>query len=377
MMRAAVIGAGPAGLMAAEVLGQGGAQVTVYDQMPSPGRKFLMAGKSGLNLTMDGDDAFASRFDCPALAPMLAAFGPEAVKAWADGLGAEVFAGSAGRVFPKAMKASPLLRAWLARLAGYGARLQTRARWQGWDGDALLINAERVEADVTILALGGASWARLGSDGAWAKHLPHTPFRPANVGLSVNWSAHMAPHFGAPIKGVAWHAGGTISRGEAILTARGLEGSGIYTASRAVRDGAALHVDLMPDVPLETIRQRLDRPGGKASLSNHIRKALRLPPVKQALLMECARPLPADLAPLIKALPLPITGQHPLDEAISTAGGVRWDALDDTLMLKNRPRIYCVGEMLDWEAPTGGYLITGCLATGRWAARSALGAFSL
>jgi len=371
-MRAAVIGAGPAGLMAAEVLGAAGVEVTVYDQMPSAGRKFLMAGKSGLNLTMDGDAGFAARFDCPPLEPMLAAFGAEDVKAWANGLGAEVFTGSAGRVFPKVMKASPLLRAWLARLAGYGVHLQTRARWSGWDGAAPVIGGAPVPADVTILALGGASWARLGSDGAWRAHLPHTPLRPANVGLSVPWSAHMAPHFGTPIKGVAWHAGDTVTRGEAILSARGLEGSGIYTASRAVRDGAALALDLMPDLSVQDIRTRLARPRGKASLANHLRKTLRLPPVKQALLMECARPLPDDLAPLIKALPIPVTGQHPLDEAISTAGGVPWDALDDGLMLKARPGVFCAGEMLDWEAPTGGYLITGCLATGRWAASHAL-----
>ncbi|MEL7100794.1 MAG: TIGR03862 family flavoprotein [Pseudomonadota bacterium] len=377
-MRAAVIGAGPAGLMAAEVLGAAGAHVTIYDQMPSPGRKFLMAGKSGLNLTMDGDPAFDQRFfEANArLAPMLAAFGPQQVKDWADGLGAEVFAGSSGRVFPKAMKASPLLRAWLSRLAGYGVQLQTRARWQGWDGAAPVIGGAPVEADVTILALGGGSWARLGSDGAWTAHLPHVPFRPANVGLSARWSAHMAPHFGAPIKGVAWKAGGVVSRGEAILSARGLEGSGIYTASRAVREGAALTVDLMPDLSADEISGRLSRPRGKASLSNHLRKALRLPAAKQALLMECAHPLPKDLAPLVKALPLPVTGLHPLDEAISTAGGVPWDALDEGLMLRDRPGVFCVGEMLDWEAPTGGYLITACLATGRWAAQRALATFS-
>ncbi|MEM8578767.1 MAG: TIGR03862 family flavoprotein [Pseudomonadota bacterium] len=372
MVNALIIGAGPAGLMAAETLSSAGVQVTIHDHMPSPGRKFLMAGKSGLNLTMDGDTDFTARFDCPQLAPMLDAFGPDHVKAWADSLGAEVFTGSAGRVFPKAMKASPLLRAWLARLQGFGVQLVTRSRWEGWDGDALILNGARVTADITILALGGASWRRLGSDGSWTQHVPHTPFKPANVGLAVNWSDHMHRHFGSPIKGVAWQAGGTRTRGEAILSQRGLEGSGIYTASRAVREGAALHVDLMPDLSAAQVAERLTRPRGKDSLSNHLRKALKLSPVKQALLMECARPLPNDLAPLVKALPILVQGLLPMDEAISTAGGVRWDALDDGLMLRARPGTYCVGEMLDWEAPTGGYLITGCLATGAWAAQAAL-----
>ena len=361
--------------------------MVLCEAKPSVGRKLLMAGKSGLNLTMDAPVAQAIGVCGEAadwLAPMLEAFGPAEVMAWAEGLGQELFTGSSGRVFPKAMKASPLLRAWLRRLEGLGVEIRTRWRWTGWRGDAALFEtpegAREVWADVTILALGGASWARLGSDGAWAGALeaagaPLAPFAPANAAVAVGWSAHMAPHFGAPLKGVGWRAGDHASRGEAILSARGLEGGGIYAVSRGVREGAALRLDLAPDLSAEALTARLAQPRGKASLSNHLRRQLKLVPVKRALLMECARPLPdapAALAAAIKGLVIPVYGLRPMDEAISTAGGIMRRGLDNRLMLTARPGVFAAGEMLDWEAPTGGYLLTTCLATGRWAALGAL-----
>lgn len=381
---AAIVGAGPAGLMAAEVLAGAGIAVTLFEAKPSVGRKFLMAGKSGLNLTKDEPLAAftAQYFEAqPHLAPMLAAFDSTAVQDWARGLGQTVFTGTSGRVFPHAMKASPLLRAWMRRLADLGVEVRTRMRWTGWDGDALSFeNAETVKTDITILALGGASWARLGSDGGWAdllkaKGIPITPFGGANVGLAVDWSAPLQRHFGRPIKGVAWHAGDLTSRGEAILSARGLEGGGIYAVSRAVRQGHDLTVDLVPDLSVDAAAVRLGKPRGKASLSNHLRKALRLDPVQIALAQEWARPLPNDphaLARVLKNLPVKHGGLRPMDEAISTSGGVPFGALDADLMLRDLPGVFCAGEMLDWEAPTGGYLITGCLASGRWAAQGVL-----
>lgn len=381
MTDAVVIGAGPAGLMAAEELARAGLRVTVAEAKPSPARKLLMAGKSGLNLTRDEPfetflAAYGSASD--ALRPMLTAFGPADVQAWAEDLGQPLFTGSTGRVFPTAMKASPLLRSWLARLDTFGVVLRTRWRWLGWDNDALLFDTpegpQRLTPRVTILACGGASWARLGSDGSWAAYLPGqtAPFRPTNMGFTLHWSDHMRRHFGTPVKGIALQAGPATSRGEIVLSARGLEGGGIYAVSAALRDGAPLTLDLAPDLTIDRIRQRLACPRGKASLSNHLRKTLRLSPVKQALLMEFARPMPDDIAPLVKALPVPLTGPRPLDEAISTAGGLRFDALDDSLMLTSRPGTFAAGEMLDWEAPTGGYLLTACLATGKWAGQAAV-----
>ncbi len=375
-----VIGAGPAGLMAAEVLAGAGHTVTVAEAKPSPARKFLMAGKSGLNLTKAEDmDAFLAKYGTGAepLHPILRAFGPQEVQDWAQGLGQPLFTGSTGRVFPTAMKASPLLRAWLARLDSLGMRIQRRWRWQGWDGDAVLIDTSdgqrRLTPRATILACGGASWARLGSDGAWAAHLPGqvAPFQPANVGFAMNWSPHMQRHFGAPVKGIALRAGTQMSRGEIVISRAGIEGGGIYEVSRAMRQGAPLLLDLMPDLTFDAVAARLSRPRGKESLANHLRKALKWAPEKQALLMEFGRPLPDDLAPLIKALPVTHQGPLPMDQAISTAGGLRFDALDAGLMLKDRPGTFAAGEMLDWEAPTGGYLITACLATGLHAGRAA------
>lgn len=380
MTEAVVIGAGPAGLMAAEALARAGRSVLVAEAKPSVGRKFLMAGKSGLNLTRaEPFETFLAAYGNRAetLRPMLEAFGPEDVKAWAEGLGQPLFTGSTGRVFPQAMKASPLLRAWLRRLDGLGVSLRTRWRWLGWKDGALCFDtpdgAQTLSPHTTILACGGASWARLGADGAWTAHLPDdvTPFAPANVGLRVNWSDHMARHFGTPLKNLELRAGGLASRGEVVLSSKGIEGGGIYPLSSALRQGAPLTIDLLPDIDLATLRARLARPKGKQSRANHLRKALKWPAVKQALLTECVRPLPADLAPLLKALPVPHAGPLPLDQAISTAGGLQFDALDDTLMLRARPGTFAAGEMLDWEAPTGGYLLTACLASGRWAGQAA------
>ena len=386
-MDALVIGAGPAGLMAAEELARAGRRVVVAEAKPSVGRKFLMAGKSGLNLTKDEavETALGAYAEAAGpLGPMVRAFGPETVQAWARELGQEVFTGSSGRVFPKVMKASPLLRAWLVRLAGMGVEVRVRHRWTGWEDSAAVFDTpeERVEARpaVTVLALGGASWARLGSDGAWlpwldAQGVAVAPFAPANAGLSIDWSAHMVRHFGAPVKGVELRAGPKRVRAEFVVSARGLEGGAVYAVSRAVREGAALTLDLAPDRSEAALAERLAVARGKESLPNRLRKRLGLDPVKLALLMEFGRPLPdgAALARLVKALPVRHRGLRPLDEAISTAGGVRWDAVDAGLMLKARPGVFVAGEMLDWEAPTGGYLLTACLATGRWAGLHAAG----
>ncbi|WP_439153627.1 TIGR03862 family flavoprotein [Yoonia sp.] len=380
MTDALIIGAGPAGLMAAEELAQAGLSVTVADAMPSVGRKFLMAGKSGLNLTKQEKtaDFLAAYGTAPdVMRRAVADFGPDAVMHWATGLGQPLFTGSTGRVFPTVMKASPLLRAWLARLGDSGVTLRTRWRWCGWDGAQTLFDTPQgrvtVAPRVTVLALGGASWARLGSDGQWTRFLTDAvaPFAPANMGFVVDWSDHMARFLGQPVKSVALHAGDLTSRGECIISARGIEGGGIYSVSQAMREGAPLFIDLLPDWPQDRVRAALQKPRGKASLSNHLRKALRLDPLRIALLSEFGRPFPDDLAPLIKALPILHAGPRPMDEAISTTGGVRFDALTDDLMLHDRPGVFCAGEMLDWEAPTGGYLITGCLATGRWAGQAA------
>ena len=379
-MTALVIGGGPAGLMAADALSSAGHPVILAEAKPSLARKFLMAGKSGLNLTRRQDResflaAYGDRMDI--LSPIVDAFDNRAIEAWASDLGQEMFAGPTGRVFPKVMKASPLLRAWLAHLMAQGVEARTRWRWTGFDGPEALFDTpegpQAITADVTILAMGGASWSRLGSDGAWASVLdaPHVPFQPANGGLRVAWSKQMTTHFGAPIKGVRWLAGEAESRGEATLSSRGLEGGGIYDVFAAVRDGAPLVVDLLPDVPEDAVRGKLAKRPAKLSLANHLRRAVGLDAVRRALLMEFGRPLPDDLAPLLKALPITHDGPRPMDEAISTAGGVSFDAVTPGLELRNRPGTFVCGEMLDWEAPTGGYLLTACLATGLWAGRHA------
>lgn len=379
---ALVIGAGPAGLMAAEVLEQAGRRVVIAEAKPSPARKLLMAGKSGLNLTKaEPEAAFLAGYAEAAewLSPMLTAFGQDGVRTWSEGLGQELFTGSSGRVFPRSMKASPLLRAWLGRLT---AEMRLRWRWQGFDGTALrfdMPDGERLLVPrVTVLALGGGSWSRLGSDAAWLPWLAErgveiAPLQPANMGFRVNWSPHMTPHFGTPVKGCALVAGDKRVRAEFVISEKGVEGGGIYAVSRALREGAELRLDLMPDLSAEEVAERLLRPRGKTSLANHLRKTLGLTGARAALLNEWGRPLPegAALGALIKALPARLAGPRPMDEAISTAGGVTRAALDDGLMLRAAPGVFCAGEMLDWEAPTGGYLLTACLATGRWAGQNA------
>jgi uncharacterized flavoprotein (TIGR03862 family) len=354
----------------------------VVEAKPSPARKFLMAGKSGLNITHAGPDFTAAFPDW--LAPMLADFGPDAVQNWCRGLGQEVFTGSSGRVFPVAMKASPLLRAWLARLAGAGVELRMRWRWTGFDAGGFAFDTPDgpavLKPAVTVLALGGASWARLGSDAAWvpwlsAQGVQITPIQPANMGFRVDWSPHMVKHFGQPVKGAALCLpNGQRERGEFIVSSKGLEGGGIYAISRALREGAALHLDLLPDLTAEAIAVRLNKARRGDTAAARLRK-LGLSPVAVALVQEWGRPLPDDLVPLLKALPVPLAGPRPLDEAISTAGGIARDALTEGLALRDLAPafgpVFACGEMLDWEAPTGGYLLTGCLATGLWAGRAA------
>jgi uncharacterized flavoprotein (TIGR03862 family) len=379
---ALVVGAGPAGLMAAQALARAGRRVVIAEAMPSPGRKLLMAGKSGLNLTREEPvDQFSAAYAEAEswLHPMLEEFGQDEVIQWAESLGQPVFTGSSGRVFPVAMKASPLLRAWLRQI---GAEMRLRWKWRGFAGDAFRFDTPEGPAllvpRVTVLALGGGSWARLGSDAAWVpwlaeKGAPITPLAPANMGFSVAWSDHMAKHFGAPVKGCALSVDDRTVRAEFVISERGVEGGGIYAHSRAMREGGQLMLDLMPDLSVEDVADRLTRPRGKASLATHLRKVLSLTGARAALLNEWGRPLPegAALAALIKALPTQLTGPRPMDEGISTAGGVARAGLDDGLMLRAMPGVFCAGEMLDWEAPTGGYLLTACLSTGRWAGQHA------
>ena len=377
---AIVIGAGPAGLMAAEMLADEGRSVWIADAKATAGRKFLMAGKSGLNITKDEtEEPFLAAYssDASFVAPHLANFGVAEVKAWATGLEQEVFTGSSGRVFPRVMKASPLLRAWLSRLATKSVQLKTKWRWQGWDEDALVFDTpdglQSVTPKATVLALGGASWSRLGSDGKWQSLLADQgvqlePFQPANMGFVVQWSSHMTPHFGAAIKPLRLTAGDQTVNGEMVISAKGIEGGGVYAVSRQMREGARLVLDLVPDLDSETLRKRLAKTSSKASRSNVLRKVFGFGPAKSALVNEFARGVSKEqLVELVKALPINHQGPRPIDEAISTTGGVAKDAVDESLMLKAKPGVFCAGEMLDWEAPTGGYLITACLATGRTA----------
>jgi len=376
--KALVIGGGPAGLMAAEQLVNAGLSVTIADAKPTLGRKFLMAGKSGLNLTMNEPvTAFLPHYyDAQThLDPMITSFGPQEVKEWTEGLGQQVFVGTSGRVFPKAMKASPLLRAWIARLRDAGVSLRTNWKLTGLsENNAQFLTpdgAKNIVADVVVLAMGGASWARLGSDGAWAKQFgPITPFQPANCAFAMDWSDQMTKFFGTPIKNITLCAGDMISRGEIIVSRNGIEGGGIYSVSRALRTGIPLKIDLKPDWTVNRVETALSKPRGKDSQTNHLRKALKLDPIKIALMREVTPKLPKDvqaLAKMVKCLSVTTLAPRPMDEAISTAGGIPWNRLDAGLMLLDRPGIFCAGEMIDWEAPTGGYLITACLATGRWA----------
>jgi uncharacterized flavoprotein (TIGR03862 family) len=397
---AAIIGAGPAGLSAAEVLAEAGIDVTLYERMASPARKFLMAGRGGLNLTHSEEfSRVLTRYGAAAerLKPFLDAFGPQEVRDWCAGLGQETFVGSSGRVFPGAMKASPLLRAWLRRLDSLGVKIRLRHDFRGFEGRAALFETPegplRVEADVMVLALGGASWPRLGADGSWVAPLakaglPSAPLRPANCGLLIGWSEFFAEKFGGqPLKNIALRCEAPqgeeklsrVVRGEAMVTRRGLEGGAVYALSGDLRDSVArdgeagISIDLRPDVPKETLAHKLAWPRGKQSQSNFIRKAAGLSPLAIALMRESG-PLPETpegLAERIKALPLRVTGVAGLERAISTAGGLIWDALDENLMAKNFPGLFVAGEMLDWEAPTGGYLLTACFATGRAAGRAA------
>lgn len=399
----AIVGGGPAGLMAAEVAAQGGAQVDVYDGMPSVGRKFLLAGKGGLNLTHSEPlERFLGCYGAQRahLEHWLHSFGPEQLRAWAQGLGVDTFVGSSGRVFPTDMKAAPLLRAWLQRLRAAGVRFHMRHRCQGVAaGDRVTLafeapgGAQSVEVDAVVLALGGASWARLGSDGAWAQWLGLSadelaPLRPSNCGFDVGWSAHLQERYaGQPLKSVRLsfqpRQGVAFDQvGECVLTQTGLEGSLIYAASAGLREeieahgDALIHLDLLPARSLDWVRGELAHPRGPRSLSTHLKSRLGLHGVKAGLLHELlSKDELADagrLAQAIKALPVKLVAARPLDEAISTAGGVRFEALDERLMLARRPGIFCAGEMLDWEAPTGGYLLTACLATGRAAGAGAL-----
>lgn len=388
----AVIGAGPAGLMAAERLAQAGLRVVVHERMPSVARKFLMAGRGGLNLTHSEPLApFLNRYDAAAQARIkgwLDAFAPADLIAWVEGLGQPTFVGSSGRLFPKAMKASPLLRAWLARLEEMGVEIRTRSRWTGWQGQALTFDTpegERIERPgAVILALGGASWAKLGSDAAWVPALREAgatvaPFRPANVGFDVAWSPLFRDRFaGTPLKGVALTHKGRTVRGEAMIAAYGIEGGGVYALSADLReaverDGSTmLTLDLRPDLSAEALTQRLSKPRGKDSLSNWLRKAARLDATAVALLREGSLPAdPAELAARIKGLALNLTGVQGLARAISSVGGVALDAVDERLMLKARPGVFLAGEMLDWEAPTGGYLLQASFASGVVAAEGA------
>jgi uncharacterized flavoprotein (TIGR03862 family) len=383
----AIIGGGPAGLMAAEHLAGKGHLVTIYDGMPTVGRKFLLAGKSGLNITHAEDYArFVTRYGAAnsRLRPVLDLMTPEAIRVWAAGLGTETFIGSSGRVFPTVMKASPLLRAWLKRLEGMGVTILTRHRWTGFDGETLLFETpdgqKCVVADATLLALGGASWPKLGSDAAWvplleAQGIEVTPLRPANCGFDCDFSESFDTRFsGQPVKSVkATSAAGT-TQGEFVISRGGIEGSLIYAHSAALRDAldrdgqVALILDLAPGRTVERLAADLARQDRKASFSTRLKKAANLDGVKIALLREAdpaANQRDANsLASLIKALPLPVKRPRPIAEAISTAGGVTLDGIDDGFMLKNRPGTFVSGEMLDWEAPTGGYLLTACFATG-------------
>lgn len=392
----AVIGGGPAGLMAAEVISARGIPVDVYDAMPSVGRKLLMAGKSGLNIThSDPFDVFVARYGKrrPQVEPLLKGFGADDLRAWVHGLGIQTFIGTSGRVFPMGMKASPLLRAWLKRLGEAGVSLHVRHKWLGWNSDGTLKFSTpsgelSLKAEAVVLALGGGSWARLGSSGEWVPWLKQAgvrveALRPANCGFDVAWSEHFREKYdGQPVKSVILSFEELRQQGEFIITKEGVEGGLIYSVSAPMRDAllangvAVMHLDLKPDRTLDWLKDKLSRPRGSRSLASYLEKSLGIFGVKAGLLREFVSKEdftnPERLAGLIKALPVPLTAPRPLDEAISSAGGVAFEALDEHLMLKSLPGVFCAGEMLDWEAPTGGYLLTACFSTGRWAGQGVL-----
>ncbi|MCU0091503.1 TIGR03862 family flavoprotein [Pseudomonas koreensis] len=387
----AIIGGGPAGLMAAEVLSQAGVRVDLYDGMPSVGRKFLLAGVGGMNIThSEAYPAFLSRYAerAPNIAPLLRAFDADALCRWIHELGIETFIGSSGRVFPTDMKAAPLLRAWLKRLRDSGVVIHTRHRWLGWDeSGALRIDSpdgeQTLTPDATLLALGGGSWSRLGSDGAWMLPLEQrgvglAPLQPSNCGFEVQaWSEVMVSKFaGAPLKNIAIGLNDDVPRlGECVITATGIEGSLIYALSAPIREAinvhgaATIHIDLLPGRPVDKLQAALSKPRGSRSMAKHLHSQIGIDGVKAALLRELTDAAtfadPALLAKAIKALPLTLVKTRPLDEAISSAGGVTFEAMDERMMLKALPGVFCAGEMLDWEAPTGGYLLTACFASGR------------
>jgi uncharacterized flavoprotein (TIGR03862 family) len=400
-MKIAIIGGGPAGLMAAEAASVGGAHVELYDAMASVGRKFLLAGKGGLNLThSELSEKFLTRYGARRvqIEPFLASFGPDALRAWARGLGINTFVGSSGRVFPKDLKAAPLLRAWLRRLRQGGVRFHMRHRWSGWDEQGALrfATSERdlsVQADAVVLALGGGSWPKLGSDASWVPLLAGrgihiVPLQPANCGFDVGWSEHFRTKFaGHPVKSVAivmrndtgaesWYPG------EFVITETGVEGGVMYAVSAFLREEilargvATLHLDLAPDRDVPRLTHDLSRPRGKRTMATHLQRQVHIEGVKAGLLREVISKEyftdPTRLAAAIKALPLRLIAPRPLEEAISTAGGVPFEALDARLMIRALPGIFCAGEMLDWEAPTGGYLLTACFATGQAAGRGAV-----
>lgn len=388
--RVAIIGSGPAGLMAAEVLTNNGIGVDIYEAMPSAGRKFLMAGKSGLNIShSEKKDQFLSRYgNDEHIKQLVTQFGADEISSWMTDLGIAPFTGSTGRIFPEMMKSSPLLRAWLKRLGNKGAVLHTKHKWLGWTDDESLIfetptGQIETKPAASVFALGGASWKRLGSDGAWAeafgsKGIELSKFQPSNNGFLINWSDRIKSDFaGEPIKSVSVGLGQNLIRGEFVVTQNGVESGAIYTLSANIRNqlntygSTTLLVDLLPDTSEAALIEKLSRPRGKNSLSNHIRKATKLSGVKLALIYENVDRSNlqnmSKLAMRIKSLPLSIEGAAPIDEAISTIGGVPWSALDDNLMLPKLPGNFCAGEMIDWDAPTGGYLITACMASGRTA----------
>jgi uncharacterized flavoprotein (TIGR03862 family) len=393
--RIAIIGGGPAGLMAAEAAADRGAETHLFDAMPSVGRKFLMAGKSGLNLThAEPTEAFLGRFgtDRDRLGSFIERFGAADIRAWASGLGVETFVGSSGRVFPADFKAAPLLRAWVRRLRDAGVTFHVRHRWTGWDAADRPIfatpdGAVAFPAGALILAPGGASWPGLGSDGAWAallraRGLAVTPFAPANCGFDVGWSDHFRDRFaGQPVKPVGLTSDAGHTRGEFVITSAGVEGSAIYRHAAALRDRmaatgtATLTLDLLPDRPLDGLIAALDRPRGARSLADHLRRSAGIAGVKAGLLRECAETAdlaaPIRLAGLIKALPLVLTRPRPIEEAISTAGGLAWAEVTGDLMIRSLPGVFAAGEMLDWEVTTGGYLLTACMALGRAAGAAA------
>lgn len=392
---AAIIGGGPAGLMAAEVLSEHGVQVNIYDAMPSLGRKFLMAGKSGLNLThSEPFEKFVSRYGKRKIEieKWLMDFTPDDLREWARGLGVETFVGTSGRVFPVGMKASPLLRAWIQRLSASGVTFHLRHKLSGLhaDGSLHFVTPDgeiTVKADAVVLALGGGSWRRLGSDGAWAEWLGQAgaeveALHPSNCGFDVDWSPIFKEKFdGAPVKSVALAFEEFHQQGEFIITKEGVEGSLIYAASALLRDKieangrAVMQLDLAPDKTETQLFERLSKPRGSRSMSSHLEKSVGMKGVKAGLLREFVPKgefaNEARLAFYIKHLPVTLIAARPLDEAISSAGGVKFESLDENLMLKKLPGVFCAGEMLDWEAPTGGYLLTACFASGRWAGRGA------